>query len=258
VREDALFNDILVSLQGTEADWRLLDSTLLVAQREEGQVMAIHAVDHEAELDNEETAAIEQEFYRRCAEAGVEGQFAAEVGNEGKLMIKRAPWTDLLTTNLTFATDQRPSGRLSAGVKMLIQRCPRPILVVASDTESPLGRALLAYDGSPKADEALFVATYLALRWQIELAVVTVPTNYTEPQALDRARGYLISNHLVNVTYILGERPITEALLRAAADQQSNLLIVGGFGYRPWQHLVLGSTVDELLLRCKLPILVCR
>ena len=36
-------------------------------------------------------------------------------------------------------------------------------------------RALLAYDGSPKAREALFVATYLAGRWSMPL-VVCCPT----------------------------------------------------------------------------------
>jgi nucleotide-binding universal stress UspA family protein len=254
----SLFNDILISLQGTEADWCLLDNTLQVAQREQANLMAIHAVSNSSGLANEETRRIEVEFHRRCREAGVEGQFAAEVGVEGKLMIQRAPWVDLVSTNLTFATEYNPGSRLSSGVDLLIQRCPRPILVMTGDEAAPLDRGLLAYDGSPKADEALFVATYLAARWQISLTVLTVITAYTKAETQDRARRYLIGNHLLNVEYVLAEEPITEAVLNTARRQESNLLIMGGFGYRPMRHLVLGSTVNGVLADCLIPTLICR
>jgi nucleotide-binding universal stress UspA family protein len=254
----SLFNDILISLQGTEADWCLLDNTLKVAQREQANLLAIHAVSHSSGLASEETRLIEAEFQRRCQEAGVEGQFAAEVGVEGKLMIQRAAWVDLVSTNLTFATEYSPGSRLSSGVDLLIQRCPRPILVMTGEEATPLDRGLLAYDGSPKADEALFVATYLAARWQISLTVLTVITAYTKAETLDRARRYLIGNQLLNVEYVLAEEPITEAVLKTARDEESNLLIMGGFGYRPVRHLVLGSTVDGVLADCLIPTLICR
>jgi nucleotide-binding universal stress UspA family protein len=254
----SLFNDILISLQGTEADWCLLDNTLKVAQREEANLLAIHAVSNSSELTSEETRLIEAEFHQRCRETGVEGQFAAEVGVEGKLMIQRAPWVDLVSTNLTFATEYSPGNRLSSGVDLLIQRCPRPILVMTGEETTPLDRGLLAYDGSPKADEALFVATYLVARWQISLTVLTVITAYTKAETLDRARRYLIGNQLLNVKYVLAEEPITEAVLKTARDEKSNLLIMGGFGYRPVRHLVLGSTVDGVLADCLIPTLICR
>ncbi|MFN2137536.1 MAG: universal stress protein [Candidatus Promineifilaceae bacterium] len=254
-----LFNEILVSVQGTEADWHLLDNTLTVAQREEGRVMAIHVVPEKKDLDSSQALQVVMEFKRRCAAAGVEGQIALETGGgEGKLLIARSPYVDLLTTNLTFATDKRPNGYLSPAVDRLIRVCPRPILVLTGRGGAPMDRALLAYDGSPKADEALFVATYLAARWQIALSVLTVVTKYTTPRALDRARRYILSNQLVNVNYILGEEPITSTLLKAAREQNSNLLIMGGFGYRPMQHAVLGSTVDDVLAQCVMPTLICR
>ena len=39
---------------------------------------------------------------------------------------------------------------------------------------SALEHALLAYDGAPKAREALFVATHMSGRWDIPLTVVSV------------------------------------------------------------------------------------
>lgn len=258
IREGFLFNDILVSIQGTEADWHLLQESIRIAQKEQGRIMAIHAVDKEDELGNLETNEIAAVFKKKCTDVGIEGQFAAEVGNEGHLMLKRASWVDLVATNLTFATENFTESILSSGVRKLIQKCPRPILVIPSLVNSPMDYALLGYDGSPKADEALFVATYLALRWQMRLAIVTVCTKFTTNLALERAKGYLAGHHIVNADFFLKEGPITEAILETAESQGCNLIIVGGFGQRPVRNLKLGSTVDGVLKSYNYPVLICR
>jgi nucleotide-binding universal stress UspA family protein len=121
-----------------------------------------------------------------------------------------------------------------------------------------MDRALLAYDGSPKANEALFVAAYLASRWLLSLTVVTVETNYTAPAALQQARDYLGERGVDDVTYLLRHKPIAEAILATAEAQGSNLLIMGGFGFRPVLNLVLGSMVDRVLGEFRHPVLICR
>jgi len=61
---------------------------------------------------------------------------------------------------------------------------------------------LLAYDGSSKAQEGLFVATYLAGRWGIPLVVVTVEDNgIRAPEILKDAKDYLQS-HKILATYV--------------------------------------------------------
>ncbi len=229
-----------------------------MAGKENGRILAIHAVESEAGLQSAETQEIRDTFLQRCAAAAVEGQFAVDVGIEGNLMIERAAWVDLMATNLTFATELTSHTGLSSGVDALIKRCPRPVLVLAGDQHSAMDRALLAYDGSPKADEALFVATYLALRWQIDLTVVTVRTKHTPPAALERARLYLTGHHLSQVEYVLQERPITAAIMNTAAERNCNLLIIGGYGIRNIRHMALGSTVTDALQAPNQPILICR
>src|SRR5690606_24894490 len=93
----------------------------------------------------------------------------------------------------------QPRERLGNRFSQLVQRCPRPILAVPSGAKIMMERALLSYDGSPKADEALFVATYLASRWPLALTVVTVETEYTSAEALDRARTYLTEHGIMDV-----------------------------------------------------------
>jgi hypothetical protein len=59
---------------------------------------------------------------------------------------------------------------------------------------------LLAYDGSPKADEALYVSTYLSGQWDIPLVVVTVDEQgHGASLALTGAQNYL-QDHGVHAT----------------------------------------------------------
>ena len=256
--DQRLFADILVSLQGTEEDWHLLDETIRIAKWENGRILALHAVDSPDSRKSTSSQQIRRTFEERCKTAEIEGQFAVEVGDEGELLIKRAPWVDLVTTNLTFATETGSRSDLSPGVSALLKRCPRPILVIAGQTQSPMNHALLAYDGSPKSDEALFIATYIALRYGIRLSVITVKTEFTTSTALERARRYLTGHHLVNIQYILRDKPIYEAIVETAETFGTDFLIMGGFGFRPLHQIRLGSTVDFVLREFKQPILICR
>jgi len=106
---------------------------------------------------------------------------------------------------------------------------------------------LLAYDGSPKADEALFVAAYQASRWGHALTVLTVETQQTKPSALRDARTYLEEHDVHHANYILKSAPIGEAILETAAEEGSNTIIMGGFGARPVVHLLRGSAVEYVL-----------
>jgi nucleotide-binding universal stress UspA family protein len=121
-----------------------------------------------------------------------------------------------------------------------------------------MDRVLLSYDGSAKADEALFVATYLATRWPLSLTVVTVETEHTAAEALQRAQEYLEAHGVMDAVYVLRKTPIAKAVMHTAVEYNINFLIMGGFGFRPMMHFMLGSTVDEILRRFKHPILICR
>jgi len=117
---------------------------------------------------------------------------------------------------------------------------------------------LLAYDGSPKADEALFVATYMSDRWKTSLTVVTITENERiSPETLARAQRYLES-HGVQGTYLEESGEIPTVILKTAENQGSNLIIMGGYGHSPVLEVVLGSTVDQLLRDSRHPTLICR
>jgi nucleotide-binding universal stress UspA family protein len=123
---------------------------------------------------------------------------------------------------------------------------------------SPLDRALLAYDGSPKAEEALYVATYLAGQWGMRLAVVTViETGRTSAKVLEHAQEYL-EEHGVRATFVKESGTVADAILKAADAHESNLIVMGGYGFSPMLEVMLGSAVDQVLRESGRPVLICR
>ena len=77
-------------------------------------------------------------------------------------------------------------------------------------------RILLPYDGSPKSEEALFFATYLALHWKQQLAVLTVGEGErTTDATLERARGY-VETHGIEASYLIEHGAASDAIVRAA------------------------------------------
>lgn len=254
---DRLFADILVPVSGEETGWYALEQALEVARREGARLYGLHAVPSEVQRDSEEAQAVRAEFNRRCEAAGIPGELAIEVGGVARKICERVRWTDLVIVNLAHPPALQPVARLSSGFRTLIRRCARPVLAVPGGSRH-LGRALLAYDGSPKADEALFVATYMSGKWNIPLVVVTViETGRTTSETLSRGQRYL-ETHGVQATFVKESGSVAEAILKMAEEHESDLIIMGGYGLTPVLEVVLGSAVDQVLRTSRQPMLICR
>jgi nucleotide-binding universal stress UspA family protein len=117
--------------------------------------------------------------------------------------------------------------------------------------------ALLAFDGSPKATEALFLAVYLAEKWSIQLTVVSaIDDSQTKSSPITQARKYLETREIhANLTEQVG--PPSDVILQTMEEQKCDFIIVGGYGYSPIVEVLLGSTLDALLRLSKKPILIC-
>jgi nucleotide-binding universal stress UspA family protein len=257
-KRDSLFANIVVGVQSEPSKWHSMDQAVVVAKRENGHLYGLHIIPDRKKGKGKGIKAIRSNFEQRCRDEGLVGEFSVEKGNVAQTILKRAAWADLVVLSLTHPPHSQPLKRFGTGFSILVQRCPRPLLVVPSGAEPQMNRALLAYDGSPKANEALFVSAYLGSQWSIPLTVVTVETNRTSKTALQRAKAYFDKQGVDNVSYVLCQKPIGESILETAEAHDINLLIMGGFGFRPVLNLVLGSTVDQVLREFKQPILICR
>lgn len=252
-----LFREILVPVSGEEEGWRALEQALVVAQREGGEVHGIY-------ITNEATATAQEqrlqtEFELRCQRATISGTLHIHSGGTIAEVIRgRGQWNDLLVLRLAHPPGSLPMDRLRSGFSHLIRTTSRPILAVPGEV-SLLKRPLLAYDGSRKAQEALFVATYLAGCWQIPLTVVTISEG-RRGRAAVQARKYLESRGVQAEFIELQKRnqSIGHHILHTAWVRESDLILMGGYGSTPMVEIALGSSVDEVLRHSTVPILICR
>jgi len=256
-KNDRLFNDVLVAINGEEGGWRALEQALMLAQRERSQIHGLYVEPSQVDTGGGEDRTARAEFDRRCQVAGFTGGLAIETGEVSHTICDRARWADLVVLSLNHPPEPQPIARLGSGFRTIIHRCPRPILAVPG-TPTHMERPLLAYDGSPKAEEALFIATYLSGRWDVPLVVVTVTERgRTAAATLGRAQRYL-ETHGVHATFVRERRSVPQAILKAAAAHGCDLILMGGYGFSPVLEVVLGSAVDRVLRASKWPILICR
>jgi nucleotide-binding universal stress UspA family protein len=256
-RQDCLFLDIVVPVTGTKAHGAGLDQALVVAQREAGRVHGLHVVASDADKNDEQNRQRQVEFEQHCQQANIPGELSFETGRVVRTICNQARWADLVVIHLSHLPRSQPGDRLRSGFGTLVRSCPRPILAVPGPG-SPLQRALLAYDGSPKANEALFVAAYLAGKWQIPLVVVTVlEAEQITSDTLKYAQAYLETRN-VTATFVQEQGTVTWAIIRTAQLYESDFIIMGGYGFNPVIEVMLGSEVDQILRAKQWPVLICR
>lgn len=256
-KRQRLFRTILVDLEGIPEDEVALNQALIIANWEKAHINGVYLDDPRHPDADARRERVTKLFNTRLAETGISGDFAViESDYLVKPIIELSRWNDLAVVLLTRPPGPDVSGRRGNQFNRLIQQSPRPILAM-HDVGSPMSHALVGYDGSPKADEALFLACYAAQKWGVQLTVLTVKTNYTSQAALDAAQSYFDGCE-VAANYILRDQDIADALLDVSAESNCDWLIMGGFGFRPMKHLMLGSTVDRMLREFQYPILICR
>ncbi len=252
---ERLFKDILVPLSGEPASWAALDQAFDIAGREGAQVHGLHLVANEAAKLRPEAQAVRAEFEARCAAVGMTGNLVMETGEVTRKIIERALLTDLVVLNVAHPPGTGLTS-LGHGLRSIIWRCARPILAVPGRV-TQLHRAALAYDGSPKSKEALFVAAYLAEIYRTQLTVFSVTDgNRVTADVQAYARAYL-ELHEIEADFVVSDGPIG-VLNELVQTRAIDLVLMGGYSMSALEEIVVGSAVNILLREAKCPLLICR
>mgnify|MGYP005837053127 CR=1 FL=1 len=261
-RPDQWAVSLLVPINGEPESWAALDQALVIATRSDTRIYGLHVLPTSDAGETDRTKAIKTEFEARLAAANASGQLAIEVGTVERTIVDRARWADVVILRIQHPPGTGTLSRLTSDLRNLIRRCPRPILAIPG-APSPLSRAFLAYDSSPKAREALYIAAYLAAAdgWRLPLVVAAANQNSTTTAAawLDDARTYLDSLS-IPATYLelTATDDPTTALIQAATDHACDLILMGGYSRSFMLDVVLGNTVDRVLRTSPIPVLICR
>jgi nucleotide-binding universal stress UspA family protein len=253
---DHLFADILVPLSGFKESWDALDQALLIARREEARLHGLHIVDTKDEAESPDSLGVKARFDQTCRDAGLEGNLVVDVGDVVEKICERAVLTDLIVMKMT----NPPSAGLSSfssPFRTIIENSSRPLLTVPAEARQ-FNRALLAYDGTPRSREALFVATYLAEMWKTQLVVFSATEGAkVKANVQDYVRRYL-EIHEVEAEYIISENGVMEPLRKTAEERKVDLVLMGSHGGTVLEQVFIGSALDTMLRESKVPIFICR
>lgn len=249
---ERLFNDVLVPLRTDPGGWTAFDQALVIAQRENAAIHALHVVRSENARTNPEVETLHTRLHERCNAAGVQGELAIEAGDVAGKIRERALLADLVILQVSHP----PAGVLSALTsrwRTILKNAARPILAVTR-APSPLTSALLVFDGSPRAHQALFIAAYMAEQWRTALTVLGMGAD--APAALNRARAYL-ELHELTAAYI-PDAGTPKTILDVIAAHDLDLILLGNDTHSEWQQMRGRSVVSHLLRHSPQPVLICQ
>jgi nucleotide-binding universal stress UspA family protein len=250
-----LFRDILVPTGRASETQDVLKQAIHIAPREEAHVHGLHIVGKQEELNDPEVIALRDQFNQICGKENVQGALAIEVGEPTQKILERSALTDLIVLKIIHPPSTGIKA-LTSHIRTLIARSSRPVLGI-TDKVSQLNHALLAFDGSPKAREALFVATYLAEQWNTKLTVFTgLDDENLNASAQEFAQNYLEFNEVE--AHFITEKYSPETLKITADEINADFIIMGGYSGSILKEMTIGSSVNFMLRESQLPILICR
>lgn len=254
---NTLFENILVPLSGEYDSWKGLQQALLIGKIENAHLLGLHVSPNKTDAKSDAVGEIGERFKRECDEAGLKAEFALDFGKVSPVINERARWADLVILHLGHPPQPQIGSRLGSGLRDLIQRCPRPVMTVPQPTEK-LENLLVAYDASPKANESLYIAAYFAGRWGAKLTVLCVVENTNQPSwQMVRAKNYLEGQEIA-ANYIQKEGNVPAMILKSVAENDIDLILMGGYSRPPVAEMLLGSALDEVLRKTHKPVLICR
>jgi len=253
-----LFRDILVTVTGAESGWRALTQAAELARREGSVLRGLHVAASNDESALARGREVLEEFTFRCRSLGIQATTSLAVGEVAQQIIERARWADMVVINQRKEHGRWAERPLGTIFQTVAAQAARPILAVPGTNVMPLRRALLAYDGSPKSREALFVLRHMVTCWQIGGLLLAVEGGRANRETLGQAWRYLqeTGGPLVPTRYEVGTP--AEVILRVMEEEQADLLLLGGYSYQPLIKALLGSTVDRVLREAWFPVLICQ
>jgi len=256
----SLFRNILVTMQDNDLSRETYEQAIWIAKQEGSRISALHLVENEEAKESPEVEKIRSHFNWRLSEEGLQGSLAVEIGTANRKIVERAIYTDMVVVHLQHAPGTQAFSKLRSGFRTLIRRCAAPLLVVPQQMR-PIQRILLAYDGSPKAKEANYIAVYLARHWGVDLYVLTTFTDQTMKEEMNVAfqdsKRYTIK-HNIRPHAHMREGQTGETILAFAKEKRIDMILLGSYGSNPLKEIMSGSTIDYVLDAVTIPVLICR
>lgn len=173
-------------------------------------------------------------------------------------LLQLAPCCDLIVLGQTDPGE--PASSATGVPELVLLNCARPVLVIpySGGAARLNGRALAAWDGNIEATRALTCAIPL-LRRAADVAIAQFrPAQPEAPRVAGADLVAWLARHGVSARLLQVDADIHagDALLRLAADEQSELLVMGAYGHTRFREHLLGGVTATVLRSMTVPVLM--
>jgi len=196
----------------------------------------------------------------RCVDSGVPANATVLAGGVTDLILQETSHAQLLAMGRRGHSHQGNGGSLGRHFLKIAHHSHVPILA-GGQTKRPMNRLLLAYHGKGHADEALAWAVRLQRDLSAELLVLHVRENANSGSDAGRLPeeeidGKLAQGSVHEYRFLRAQGQPSSEIAAAAAANDVDLIIVGGYRRSGLVEWLVGSTVDRLLRMTSLPVFI--
>jgi nucleotide-binding universal stress UspA family protein len=278
---DSTSSTILVAHDGSPTAQAAASVAIQIAQSQNLVIQGLYVVDealildtyanYHAELGSAQEAASRAElvswFEERgeaalqwleahCRAAGVPVTAGVLIGGVPELILREASQVKLLALGRRGHGHTTDPDHLGRNFRAIAHRVHWPVLV-GGDEQHPIHRLLLAYNEGGHAQRALAWASLLQRTLLSEVIVVNVKEDdNTSKQRSSEMQAHLDQSGLVDYRFVSREGQPASEIVAAAADNQVDLIVVGGYRHSAPLEWLVGSTLDRVLRHTPLPVLI--
>jgi len=153
--------------------------------------------------------------------------------------------------------------RLNVFAQKVMLLSGRPILFMPyiGARKLPFEKAMIAWDGTPAASRAVHDAIPLlaTLREVVILVVESVKQIHSKKDVQDEGLAAHLANHDVNARVLRvrpGIRDVASVILNQIAENDIDLLVIGGYGTPTFRQKVFGNVTRSMLSSMIVPVLM--
>lgn len=190
----------------------------------------------------------------RPGDGGASAAFREESGREDDLVARRGRFADLVVVARPGPVEGGESALLNAA----LTECGCPVLAVPSEAAAAIGRRVaVAWNGSLEAARAVGAALPFLARAASVRVLLATDDELTEG-AIHELVDRLAWHGIGAVARVVepGPASVGERLLAAAADEESDLLVMGAYTHSRMRELIFGGVTRLMLERAPMPLLM--